>query len=90
MTEVPLPRERSHLSLVAATKRLLMESIMAGYGGVRTPDKRKEVAPKASSEKGAVPAAGEDKTAKQESGFTGKRTYESRRPNKDPDEPESQ
>ena len=57
-----------------------------GYGGVEHSDKRKEAQPKPRKETGRVPAAGEDETALQESGFTGKKTYESGRQDKDADE----
>ena len=47
------------------------------YGGVERGDKRKEAGPKPRNKEGQVASAGEDKTASQETNFTGKRTYPS-------------
>ena len=49
-------------------------------------DKRKEAEPKPRKETGGAPAAGKDETASQETGFTGKKTYEFGRQDKDADE----
>ena len=57
-----------------------------GYGGVRKSDKREEVAPKSRKKREGHPAAADQPPAKQERGFTGKRTYETRR--KESDKPE--
>jgi hypothetical protein len=48
-----------------------------GYGGVRKTDHWKDAVPTSPRKAGNVLPAGEDATAGQASGFTGKRTYDS-------------